>query len=160
MQQQQKQSTPLPHRGMLSQKLPHLQDLHRQVEIQQIVANSMLVVVSQKVGTSILMAGKQAIQSSLMLWDTEILTTALPVLLWASAGEATSGRPGLPPRPTVEAWASVRVTWARSIRTSVRTGSPSVRSQNKFDYLIILACGLKPQAREKNTKSTCQYLKS
>jgi hypothetical protein len=67
MQQQQKQSTPLPHRGLLSQKLPHLQDLHRQVEIQQIVANSMLVVYGTEVGTSILMAGKQAIQSSLML---------------------------------------------------------------------------------------------
>ena len=55
------------------------------MEIQQIVANSMLVVYGTEVGTSILMAGKQAIQSSLMLWDTEILTTALPALLWASA---------------------------------------------------------------------------
>ena len=149
MQQQQKQSTPLPHRGLLSQKLQRLQDLHRQVEIQKIVAKSMLVVVSQKVGTSILMAGKQAIQSSLMLWDTEILTTALPVLLCTSAGKASSGRPGLRPHPSVVPCTSIRVTWARRVRTTVRTGSPSVRSQNKFDYLIILACGLKPQAREK-----------
>ena len=100
-------------------------------------------------GTFIQMVGKQAIQSSLMLWDTEILTTALPVLLCTSAGEASSGRPGLRPRPTVVTWASLRVSCARSIRATVRTGSPSVRSQNKFDYLIILACGFKPQAREK-----------
>ena len=66
---------------MLSQKLQRSQDLLLLVEIQQIVANSMLVVYGTEVGTSILMAGKQAIQSSLMLWDTEILTTALPVLL-------------------------------------------------------------------------------
>ena len=59
MQQQQKQSTPLPHRGLLSQKLQRLQDLLLLVEIQQIVANSMLVVYGTEVGTSILMAGKQ-----------------------------------------------------------------------------------------------------
>ena len=80
-QQQQKQSTPLPHLGMLNPKRQRLQDLHRQVEIQQIVVNSMLVVYGTEVGTSILTAGKQAIQSSLTPWDTEILTTAVPALL-------------------------------------------------------------------------------
>ena len=98
MQQQQKQSIPLPHRGLLSQKLQRLQDLLLLVPTPVIVVNTMLVVHGIMVGTSILMAGKQAIQSSLMLWDTEILTT---VLLWTSAGEASSGRPGLPPRPSV-----------------------------------------------------------
>jgi len=126
----------------------------------QTADNTTFRAVSTRAGTSILMAGKQAIQSSLMLWGSEILPTALPVLLCASAGMATSGRPGLHPHPAVVTWTSIRVACARSMRASVRTGSPSVRSQNKFDYLIILACGLKPQAREKNTKSTCQYLKS
>jgi hypothetical protein len=113
MQQQQKQSTPLPHRGLLSQKLQRLQDLHRQVEIQQIVANSMLVVVSQKVGTSILMAGKQAAPYSLMRLDLEILTVAVPAeraLLRTSARMATIGQPALIPHPTVVSCTSIRVT--------------------------------------------------
>ena len=78
MQQQQKQSTPLPHRGLLSQKLQLLQDLHRQVEIQQIVANSMLVVVSRKVGIFTLMGGKLEVLYSLMRLDLEILTVGVP----------------------------------------------------------------------------------
>ena len=101
MQQQQKQSTPLPHRGMLSQKLQHLQDLHRQVEIQQIVVNSMLVVYGTEVGTSTPMVGKLEVLYSLMVWGLGIHTTALPALLCASAAEASSGQPGLHPRPTV-----------------------------------------------------------
>ena len=110
MQQQQKQSTPLPHRGMLNQKLQHLQDLHRQVEIQQIVVNSMLVVASTRDFTSTLMAGKLEVLYSLMAWGIEILTTALPVLFGASAGKAPSGRPGLRPHPSVVACTSIRVS--------------------------------------------------
>ena len=104
MQQQQKQSIPLPHRGLLSQKRQRLQDLHRQVEIQQIVANSMLVVASQKDTTSTLMVGKLAAPYSLMRLELEILTVgvpAAPALLCTSAKEATSGQPGLHPRPSV-----------------------------------------------------------
>ena len=149
MQQQQKQSTPLPHRGLLSQKLQRLQDLLLLVEIQQIVANSMLVVVSTRDISSTPMVGKLEVLYSLMAWGLGIQTTALPVLLWPSAREASSGRPGLPPHPTVGSWSSIRVSCTHCMRTAVRTGSPSVRSQNKFDYLIILACGFKPQAREK-----------
>ena len=140
MQQQQKQSIPLPHLGLLSQKLQRLQDLHRQVEIHQIVVNSMLVVASTRDFSSTLMAGKQAAPYSLMRLDLEILTVAVPaepVLLRTSARMATIGQPALIPHPTVVACTSVRVSWARRVRSSVRTGSPSVRSQNKFDYLII-----------------------
>ena len=124
MQQQQKQSTPLPHRALLSQKLQRLQDLLLLVTTPIIVVNSMLVVYGTEVGTSILMAGKQAAPYSLMRLDLEILTTALPVLLCTSAGKATSGRPGLHPHPTVVAWASIRVSCTRRIGTTVRTGSP------------------------------------
>ena len=81
MQQQQKQSTPLPHRGLLSQKQQHLQDLLPQEEIPQIVVNSMLVVASQKGGTSIQMAGKLEVLYSLTVWDTELFTTSAPALL-------------------------------------------------------------------------------
>ena len=111
MQQQQKQSTPLPHRGLLSQKRQRLQVLLLLAELQQIVANSMLVVVSIKDFTSIQMAGKLEVPYSLMAWDTEILTTALPVLLCTSV--ATSGQPGLHPRPSVVSWASVRASCTR-----------------------------------------------
>ena len=127
MQQQQKQSTPLPHRGMLSQKLQLLQDLLLLVPTPIIVVNSMLVVVSIRDFSSTPMVGKLEVLYSLMFWDSEILTTALPVLLWSSAGKATSGRPGLRPRPTVVAWASIRVSCTHSLRATVRTGSPSSR---------------------------------
>ena len=94
------------------------------MEIHQIVVNSMLVVASTWDISSTLMAGKQEVLYSLMVWDSEILTTALPVLLCSSAGEASSGRPGLHPHPTVVACTSIRVTCTRRMRTTVRAGSP------------------------------------
>ena len=87
----------------------------------------MLVVVSTRDISSTPMVGKQAAPYSLMRLDLEILTTALPVLLWASAGEASSGRPGLHPPPTVVTCPYIRVSCSHRMRTSVRSGSPFAR---------------------------------
>ena len=130
MQQQQKQSILLHHRGMLNLKRLHLQDLHRQVKIQQIVVNSMLVVASTRDFSSTLMVGKLAAPYSLMRLDLEILTVgvpAAPALLRSSTRMATFGQPGLHQRPTVAIWASVRAAWARRVRAVVRTASPFAR---------------------------------
>jgi len=81
MQQQQNQSTPLPHRGLLSQKLQRLQDLLLLVPTPIIVVNSMLVVHGPKAGISTLMDGKREVLYSLTTWDIGLLTTAVPVLL-------------------------------------------------------------------------------
>ena len=48
-------------------------------------------------------------------------------LLRTSASMASIGQPALIPRPTVVTWASIRVTWARSVGTAVRAATPFVR---------------------------------
>ena len=50
-------------------------------------------------------------------------------LLRTSARMASIGQPALIPHPTVVACTSIRVTWARSIGTTVRTASPFVLPQ-------------------------------
>jgi len=73
----------------------------------------MLVVASTRDFSSTLMAGKQAAPYSLMRLDLEILTVAVPAeraLLRTSARMAAFGQPALVPHPSVDSWASGRVS--------------------------------------------------
>ena len=139
-QSQPKQFTTLLFLALLCLRRLHLLISRRRATTHQMAVSSTFRAASTRAGTSTLTAGEQAAPYSLMRLDLEILTVAVPAeraLLRTSASMATIGQPALIPHPTVVACTSVRVSWARRVRSSVRTGSPSVRSQNKFDYLII-----------------------